>query len=120
MIRLLRIAPELPVADLKSAMSFYEQKLGFQVVSEMPGGNYAIVERDGIAIHLFQAGSQPQSPVALHVFTNGLDELCAELRDRGIFISQEIARKPWGARDFRVTDDWGNQIKFTELTIESS
>jgi uncharacterized glyoxalase superfamily protein PhnB len=111
MVRLSRIAPELPVSDLQSALRFYQQKLGFQLASEMPDGNYAVVERDDIAIHLFQGDLQP---VALHIFTNGLDELCAELRERGASFSQEIARKPWGNRDFRVQDEWGNQLKFTE------
>jgi predicted enzyme related to lactoylglutathione lyase len=89
MIKLSRIAPELPVSDLKRALNYYEQKLGFQVASEMPDGKYAIVERDDIAIHLFQDGSHPQSPVALHIFTNGLEELCAELRNRGASFSQK-------------------------------
>ena len=53
MIRLLRIAPELPVQSLESSLDYYRQRLGFEVTLEMPGGDYAIVERDGVAIHLF-------------------------------------------------------------------
>src|SRR5579871_6427499 len=53
MTRLLRIAPELPALSLKSALDFYEHKLGFRVATQAPGGAYAIVERDGVAIHLF-------------------------------------------------------------------
>jgi uncharacterized glyoxalase superfamily protein PhnB len=29
-------------------------------------------------------------------------------------VTQEITLKPWGNREFRVIDDFGNQIKFTE------
>jgi hypothetical protein len=29
-------------------------------------------------------------------------------------MSQAIAQKPWGTRDFRVMDPSGNEIKFTE------
>jgi uncharacterized glyoxalase superfamily protein PhnB len=114
MCKLARIAPEVPVLDLRSALDYYEKKLGFQIAMEMPDADYAIVERDDVAIHLFQAGSGAHSPISFHVFTYGLDELHDELRRRGACISQSIARKPWGNRDFRVIDDSGNEIKFTE------
>ncbi len=117
MVRLARIAPELPVTQLQSSLEYYEQKLGFEVAMQMPDGEYAIVERDDIAIHLFQANVRGTSPVAIHIFTQDLETLQAELRRRGARIVQEIVRKPWGNRDFRVTDDSGNVIKFTEPTV---
>jgi uncharacterized glyoxalase superfamily protein PhnB len=113
MATLIRIAPEVPVTNLQSAIEFYEQRLGFRVVMR-PAGDYVIVERDGIAIHLFQDDRQRHSPVGLHVFTRQLDDLLVELRRRGASVSQEIARKPWGNRDFRIYDDSGNELKFTE------
>jgi uncharacterized glyoxalase superfamily protein PhnB len=114
MVKLSRIAPEIPVSNLKESVNYYEQKLGFRVAMEMPGGNYTIVERDDIAIHLFQADAQTPSPVGIHIFTEELEALHTELKNRGARISQEILRKPWGNRDFRVHDDSGNQLKFTE------
>jgi predicted enzyme related to lactoylglutathione lyase len=114
MVKLSRIAPELPVSNLKESVQYYEQKLGFRVAMEMPGGNYAIVERDDIAIHLFHDDAQSPSPVAIHIFAEGLETLHTELKNRGACISQGILRKPWGNRDFRVNDDSGNEIKFTE------
>ena len=53
MAHLSRIAPEIPVSDLREAIQYYEQKLGFKVVAQMPAGDYAVVERDDVAIHLF-------------------------------------------------------------------
>ena len=114
MVKLSRIAPEIPVSNLQGAIEYYEQKLGFRVVMEMPAQDYAIVERDDIAIHLFQDGTRSHSPVGIHIFTHQLDELHAELQQRGARLSQEIMRKPWGNRDFRVNDYSGNEIKFTE------
>ena len=117
MVKLSRIAPEIPVSDLRGSIAYYEQKLGFQVVMEMPGGDYAIVERDEVAIHLFADGQH--SPVGVHVFTHPLEELYAELEQRGARLTQAIESKPWGNRDFRAADPSGNQIKFTEpLAIE--
>ena len=114
MARLSRIAPEIPVSDLREAIQYYEQKLGFQVVGQMRAGDYAIVERDDVAIHLFANDAGRHSPVSIHVFTHGLDELEAELLERGVELSQKIMRKPWGSRDFRVKDQSGNELKFTD------
>jgi len=114
MAKLSRIAPELPVADLNTSIEYYEQKLGFHLVAQMPAGDYAIVERDDVAIHLFKNDAGHCSPVGIHIFTEGLDALHAELQRRGARVSQGIERKPWGNRDFRVNDDAGNKLKFTE------
>jgi uncharacterized glyoxalase superfamily protein PhnB len=114
MSRLSRIAPEVPVANLRVAIDEYEQKLGFRVAMLMPAGDYAIVERDEVAIHLFQDDGKIHAPVGIHIFVDQLDELYTELAGRGARISQPIERKPWGNRDFRVTDGSGNLVKFTE------
>jgi uncharacterized glyoxalase superfamily protein PhnB len=118
MVKLTRIAPELPVSNLRGALEHYEQKLGFRVTMEMPEGDYAIVERGDIAIHLFQDETRSHSPVGIHIFTTGLDSLYAEFQQRGAHLSQGIVRKPWGNRDFRLKDEFGNQIKFTEPLTE--
>jgi uncharacterized glyoxalase superfamily protein PhnB len=114
MIRLRRIAPELPVGNLQSSLEYYREKLGFNVALEMPSGDYAVVERDDIAIHLFQRDGKSAGSIAIHVFVDDLEGLQAELSGRGAQITQPIERKPWGNRDFRVRDDAGNELKFTE------
>lgn len=114
MPRLSRIAPEIPVADLPRSTDYYAARLGFRVVMELPDRQYAIVERDDVAIHLFEDSSRSHSPVSIHIFSDGLDELHSEFLQRGARVSQGIVRKPWGNRDFRVLDDSGNEIKFTE------
>ena len=118
MPNLLRIAPELPVAHLPRALEYYELNLGFKTVMTMPDGAYAIVERDGVAIHLFQSDAAGLSPVSIHIFADGLDQLHAELQKRGAHLKQGIVQKPWGNRDFRVNDNSGNELKFTEPLSE--
>ena len=118
MARLSRIAPELPALGLKSALDFYEHKLGFRVATRSPGGEYAIVERDGIAIHLFPDPARKHSPVGVHLFTSELEGLRDDLLERGARLWQDIMRKPWGTRDFRVHDEYGNELKFTEPSAE--
>jgi len=42
------------------------------------------------------------------------------LIQRGARIAQHVEGKPWGTRDFRVTDPFGNVIKFTEPLLEDA
>ena len=112
MASLSRIAPELPASSLKESIDYYEQKLGFQLVTQL--SDYAIVERDNVVIHLFQDEARKHTPAGVHIFTHDLEELHAELEARGAHLSQGILHKPWGNRDFRAKDVFGNEIKFTE------
>ena len=114
--QLVRVAPEIPVADLDTALAYYVEKLGFEVAMTLPERDYAIVERDGVALHLFLDKDKIHSCSSLHIFTEGLEELFAEIQERGVGILQEIVRKPWGNRDFRVSDPSGNEIKFSEAS----
>ena len=114
MATLTRIAPEIPVVDLKKAIDYYRQKLGFELAALSPSEDYAVIERDGIAIHLFEQAGNTGGPSGVHIFTHQLDELHAELQGRGATICQDITRQPWGNRDFRVQDTAGNILKFTE------
>jgi catechol 2,3-dioxygenase-like lactoylglutathione lyase family enzyme len=72
---LTRVAPEIPVSDMERGIEYYEAKLGFTVEMRMPQGDYAIMERDDVSLHLFEDNSKSQSPVSLHIFTSGLDDL---------------------------------------------
>ena len=119
MASLMRAAPELPVSDMAEALEHYEKKLGFRVATTMPEGNYAIVDRDGVALHLFETDFRAHSPGSVHIFVAGLDELFAELQARGVQITQKIVRQPWGNRDFRAVDPSGNALKFTEPLDEN-
>lgn len=110
-----RIAPELPVFDVPNSLRYYEAKLGFRTVMIMPDGDYAIVERDEVAIHLFKTG-HGDAAGSVHVFAEGLDDLHGEFERTGARMKQGIVTQPWGTRDFRVLDDSGNEIKFTEPT----
>ena len=81
---------------------------------DFPAGDYAVVERDDIAINLFEDSPRRPTPVGIHIFADGLDELQAEFLRRGAQLSQTIMQKPWGNRDLRVNDPYGNELKFTE------
>ncbi len=101
MAKLARIAPELPSADLDNALAYYEKKLGFEVAMRLPENEYAIVERDGLAIHLFTNHATKSTAVGLHIFTSDLDQLFAELQASGATITQKIEREAMGQSRFQ-------------------
>jgi uncharacterized glyoxalase superfamily protein PhnB len=114
--RLSRLAPELPATNLCASIEYYVECLGFSLAVQMK--DYAIVERDGVAIHIFEDARQEHSAVGVHLFTPDIDDLSAEFEGRGAKIVQPIETKPWGNREFRVMDACGNLLKFTEPVAE--
>ena len=112
MAALSRIAPELRVSNLQNSIKYYQVNLGFELAMQMPGGDYAIVERDYVAIHLFHDGAASPMPIGVHIFSPDLDALHEELSRSGAHITQHIELKPWGNRESRVKDDSGNILKF--------
>lgn len=120
MPKLTRVAPEVPALNLDESLRYYSARLGFEIEMTMPETDYAIVQRDGVALHLFQDNARSHSPVAFHIFTNDLEELYRELQGRGVPMKQPIVCQPWGNRDFRILDPAGNEIKFTEPLPEGA
>ena len=52
-MRMLHAIPALPVSDIERSTVFYRDTLGFTLVHQEAG--FAIVERDGVQIHLWAA-----------------------------------------------------------------
>ena len=74
----------LPVADLASALPFYETVLGFRVLSRNREPNLsAVLGRDQVQIALTENGGDPrQDGCAFHV--SGLESLFAEFQANGL------------------------------------
>lgn len=114
--RLSRLAPELPATDLHASIEYYVKRLGFSLAMQMEG--YAIIERGDVTIHLFDDAARKHSPVGIHIFTPELNELFAEFNAHGVKFAQTIEVKPWGNREFRAVDMYGNVLKFTEAVAQ--
>jgi catechol 2,3-dioxygenase-like lactoylglutathione lyase family enzyme len=74
----------LPVPSVPDAIPFYEEKLGFTVVSRAEGPQRsAVLARDAVRIGLVESGGDPaQDGCAFHV--RGLDALLAEFQASGL------------------------------------
>jgi uncharacterized glyoxalase superfamily protein PhnB len=104
--------PILPVADMGSAIAFYE-RAGFQVC-EYQGGGYAFVHYDdesvfdlGVVDRPAAAGAEAAS---CYLTVPDVDGWQARLAAAGLAVSG-LDDKPWGMREFTITDRDGNALR---------
>lgn len=104
--------PILPVADLGSAITFYE-RAGFQV-REHDGGGYAFVQYDGESVFDLGVADRPAAAggqaASCYLTVPDVDGWHARLHATGLAVG-EIDDKPWGMREFSLIDRDGNALR---------
>ncbi len=106
----------LTVTDLAQARDFYVNKLGFQVVVEMPlpGGNqFVMVAPPGGGSNLVYSlpMGRPHAPTASISFeTDDIQATYTELTSRGVEFAQAPAATRWGGTEARFSDPFGNSF----------
>ncbi len=124
--------PALPVRDTAAALTFYRDRLGFEVLHADDG--FAVVRRDDAEVHLWQSGDESwrerdtlERPVrsgaesfiagtaSCRIRTDGVDALYDELRSAGVLhpVSEPgVTTTDFGTREFSIVDVDGNLISF--------
>lgn len=103
--------PELPVVDVERAQQHYRDALSFGISWLDPGKEIGAVSRDTVAI-FFRRKPQPFEPAVHWIFAADIDATYDELRSSGARITDLLANKPWGLRQFTVEDLDGNRFYF--------
>lgn len=117
------VVPILFVRDIKAALHFYEEKLGFHV--DFMHGNppfYASISRDSACLHLrcvqrpnFSALAQQEiSLILASLEVTDVKALFEEYEARGVDCPQRLTRQTWGGLDFHVRDPDGNVMSFVQ------
>ena len=113
-----KTTPILRIFDEAIAREFYLQYLGFSVVFEhrfeptMP--LYMGIARDGCVLHLSEHHGDASPGAALRIEAGDIDALQAELAAKPYrYARPQVEAMPWGTRDLRVTDPFGNRLTFT-------
>jgi len=116
--------PQLFVADIEASCDYFTGKLGFVAAytyGEPP--YYAQVKRDGARLNL-RCVEQPVIDPGLRdrkellsasiivATAEEIRQLFLEFQSAGVTFAQTLTRKPWGARDFIVSDPDGNLLLF--------
>ena len=124
MTKLTYIAPFFIVADIKTSVSFYIEKLGFDIRYIGPDDDpfYAMVGRDNIAIML-KAIAPDVIPIPNHtrhkwarwdayISTMEPDKLFEEYRSNGVTFSKPIHDNSDDLRGFEIEDADGYVLFF--------
>jgi catechol 2,3-dioxygenase-like lactoylglutathione lyase family enzyme len=112
----LEVAPRFVVRDLEQALAFYGQ-LGFRTVYH--DENFAIVERDGVALHFNQFVDAPRERCSVcWIAVTNSDALYQQYLPTKAIRSPLVAQ-PWGLKEFSLADPFGNLIVFAERLVEA-
>jgi catechol 2,3-dioxygenase-like lactoylglutathione lyase family enzyme len=108
------IAPRSLVADMEQALAFYGH-LGFVTTYHDEG--FAIVERDGIALHFNASDSDDEEPPDDHVLgwigVTNIEALYQQYVPTGA-LQSPLQVQPWGMKEFVLRDPNHNLLIFRE------
>lgn len=116
MAELTKVRCVLAVQDLAASVDYYTKVLGLAIDFTAPG--WAFLSRGSFRLMLGEcADTMPAHETSDHsyfayVTTEGVDELYAEVVANGASLTQTLASKPWGMREFGVRTPDGHRIMF--------
>ena len=121
-----RLGPAIPILDVRhieDALSYYVDRLGFQVDFryEKHPDNYAGVKRDDVRLHMqWQSAAEFEDGHAgrlrFRIPVDSPDALYAEYRAMGVFDDDvEVHDTEWGTREFGFRDPDGNGLVFFRI-----
>jgi len=117
----------LPVHDIETACEWYAAALEMATAYLHEGDhpdevtNYAILARDGVAVHLILDEPAPYGDTwtlagtgYLYLKVRGVRSIFDSVRAKGIETTQDLEVAPWGAIGFELRDPSGNLIRVEE------
>jgi uncharacterized glyoxalase superfamily protein PhnB len=115
-----KIAPQFFTTDIPAALAYYKGKLGFECLGTWQDPPvYAIVARDGHAIHFRCAEPPAANPdkyadelLDAYLSVDDADALYAEYASQGVEFTRHLADTPWKSRGFVVKDCDGRLLAF--------
>jgi catechol 2,3-dioxygenase-like lactoylglutathione lyase family enzyme len=104
--------PALTVSDVRQAVDFYINKLGFTLgfTWEDPP-TFAGVKLDKVSVHLQQGTPNPQG-IEVSFLVGDADELHEFHRANGVTVVTPPGDRPYGLRDYSVRDLYGYELIF--------
>lgn len=123
-MKLTRATPVLRIFDEAKAREFYVDFLGFEVdwqhrfADDLP--LYQQVSRDELVLHLTEHYGDACPGAQVRIAVQDIEALHAELSARHYkFARPGLETQPWGSREIRVSDPFGNRLVFAEPIVAS-
>jgi uncharacterized glyoxalase superfamily protein PhnB len=115
-----QIVPVFFTSDIPKTVAWYGEKLGFACLGTWQDPPvYAIVARDGRAIHFRCAAPPTANPEKLedellnaYLYVEDADALYAEYAGKGVELARGLGNMPWRCREFVVKDCDGRLLAF--------
>ena|ERR1043166_1876347 len=107
--------PILGTRDIKRAIEFYTQRLGFQLAfaDKNDPPNYIGFRRDAVELHVQFQFEHEMGTIRLRFLVEDPDALFKEYGERGVECSATgIRDTPWGTREFAFYDLDRNALTF--------
>jgi len=120
-VRYVNAVPVIATDDVRYTVAYYEQILGFTqhfIFGDPPV--YAGIERNGVLIYITLdarlASTLKESDLHpdLFLWVDDIDKVYEEHKQRGAKIFEEIADRPWDARQYVIEDPNGYRLKIAE------
>jgi len=110
---ILKVIPVLPSSDIARDITWYKEKLGFEVM--FSDGMYASLLRQNICLHLQWHADTPEDPLlggsVIRIYVKNISDLFEELIVRGtVTRSQMRMNTPWKTNEFGFYDLNNNAI----------
>jgi catechol 2,3-dioxygenase-like lactoylglutathione lyase family enzyme len=104
-------------ADYQKSVSFYRDDIGFAIAREYGGGT---VFYAGQSLIELAGRGRPDVlaapyPFALWLQVRDIHATQSELQERGVSITREARREPWGLDEMHVTDPDGITLIFVQV-----
>ena len=108
----LHLMPRIPVTDLDRSVAFYQEVLGFRLAWRTSDDSLAALASGPAEMLLLVpwTGDTPPPAQSAYVYVEDPDALCAEYQQAGADITDPVAARPNGMRDFVVRDPDGHRF----------
>ena len=107
--------PIVGTRDIRRAIEFYTQQLGFQLAfrDEADPPNYVGFRRDAVELHMQFQFEYEMGTIRLRFLIEDPDALFNEYRQRGVECTpNSVHDTPWGTREFALYDLDRNALTF--------
>ena len=103
--------------DYDASLNFYRDQIGLAIAREYGAGIVFFAGQSLLELAGFGAPDHSRGPFpgALWLQVRDVRATEAELRGRGVTITREARREPWGLHEMHVTDPDGVRLIFLEI-----
>ena len=106
----LHYMPHLPVSDVQRSATYFQEAMGFRMAWQTNDMQLTALASGAIELVLLVPWDREEPPPvqSAYIYVDDPDALCAEYQQAGATITEPVASRPNGMRDFVVSDPDGH------------